>query len=237
MDPNHSDSSPTESGLPPISSLIRVEAKSHHTINGSVNPDQSSLSIHASTKWLCLQTLQYRYTHDSEGTYPRKWDVAVRTTRDASAIADAVVVLARLRHADDIPRVLLVKQFRPPLNAVSVELPAGLIDKGESLKEAALRELREETGYSGRVTHIHPPASLSPGIAGEQVVLVEVEIEGNARKQNLDAGESIEVISVPFDRLQHALDFMVKQEGVVVMHAVSALAVGIQFATRTDDFR
>ena len=40
-------------------------------------------------------------------------------------------------------------QFRPPIEKLSIELPAGLIDPGESAGEAALRELKEETGYTG----------------------------------------------------------------------------------------
>lgn len=43
---------------------------------------------------------------------------------------------------------MLVSQFRPPLNAEILEMPAGLVDKGETVEEAAKRELYEETGYT-----------------------------------------------------------------------------------------
>ena len=47
------------------------------------------------------------------------------------------------------PSILLQKQFRPPIDAVTIEVPAGLMDEGENAEECALRELKEETGYTG----------------------------------------------------------------------------------------
>jgi len=42
---------------------------------------------------------------------------------------------------------VLEKQWRAPVDKMVIEVPAGLIDEGESAEEAAVRELREETGY------------------------------------------------------------------------------------------
>ena len=74
----------------------------------------------------------------------RSWDVATRTTRpgDDGAGCDAVAILALLRRGGDSVDTLLVQQYRPPVDAVTVELPAELIDEGETAEEAALRELR-----------------------------------------------------------------------------------------------
>lgn len=47
--------------------------------------------------------------------------------------------------------VLLEKQYRPPVDKTVIELPAGLLDEGETPEECALRELREETGYIGEI--------------------------------------------------------------------------------------
>jgi ADP-ribose pyrophosphatase len=47
--------------------------------------------------------------------------------------------------------LLLEKQFRAPAGRIVVELPAGLVDESETVEEAALRELREETGYVGEI--------------------------------------------------------------------------------------
>lgn len=47
------------------------------------------------------------------------------------------------------PEIVLQKQFRPPAERVTVEVPAGLVDAGETPEACAVRELREETGYVG----------------------------------------------------------------------------------------
>jgi ADP-ribose pyrophosphatase len=43
----------------------------------------------------------------------------------------------------------LQKQYRPPVDKIVIEVPAGLIDAGETPEECAVRELLEETGYVG----------------------------------------------------------------------------------------
>lgn len=54
------------------------------------------------------------------------------------------------------PEIILQKQYRPPLDKVTIEVPAGLIDEGETAEQAAVRELREETGYIGKATQSSP---------------------------------------------------------------------------------
>ena len=45
--------------------------------------------------------------------------------------------------------LVLIRQLRPAVNKTVIELPAGLIDKGETPKQAGIRELKEETGFIG----------------------------------------------------------------------------------------
>jgi 8-oxo-dGTP pyrophosphatase MutT (NUDIX family) len=54
------------------------------------------------------------------------------------------------------PEILLQKQFRAPLNKITIELPAGLVDEGETVEQAAVRELKEETGFVGTVSEMSP---------------------------------------------------------------------------------
>jgi len=57
-------------------------------------------------------------------------------------LATAVVVVARA--GDDL---LMVEQYRPTVRNTQLELPAGIVEAGESYTEAGRRELREETGF------------------------------------------------------------------------------------------
>lgn len=54
------------------------------------------------------------------------------------------------------PELVLQKQYRPPIDKVVIEVPAGLVDEGETAEEAAVRELSEERGYVGKVTETSP---------------------------------------------------------------------------------
>lgn len=68
-------------------------------------------------------------------------------TRPQNTECDGVGVIAILRDPQKGPSLLLQKQFRPPLNRCTIEVPSGLIDEGETVAQSALRELKEETGY------------------------------------------------------------------------------------------
>jgi ADP-ribose pyrophosphatase len=138
----------------------------------------------ARTRWISLQTLQWT---DPHGTV-RQWDCASRTTKRNEQAVDAVIIIPLLKHYDNDPSIqrpietLLVEQYRPPVGTVTLEFPAGLIDVDETVEQAALRELREETGYVGKTCRTIVPSSpllcMSPGLCDEtvQVVLVDVDL-------------------------------------------------------------
>ncbi|EGS23724.1 uncharacterized protein CTHT_0004250 [Thermochaetoides thermophila DSM 1495] len=85
----------------------------------------------------------------------RTWESAERTTRPAGSDIDGVGIAAILEK-DTGPEIILQKQFRPPVDKIVIELPAGLIDAGETPEQCAVRELREETGYVGEVLDTSP---------------------------------------------------------------------------------
>jgi ADP-ribose pyrophosphatase len=72
---------------------------------------------------------------------------------------------------DDRGRILLVRQYRLPARKSLWELPAGRVDPGESLLQAAKRELREETGYTAKKWTKLVSFFPSPGFLEEKMTI------------------------------------------------------------------
>ncbi|XP_071960280.1 ADP-sugar pyrophosphatase-like [Antedon mediterranea] len=159
-------------------------------------------------KWLSLE----KYTYKDPNGQERVWEVVERTTKSKQKdIGDAVGIVAILKRALHHDCILLVRQYRPPIKGYCIEFPAGLIDKNETPSEAAIRELKEETGYSGIIESVSPVVSLDPGLSASTIHLVNMRIDGDDsinRKpvSNPDDGEFIEVFVVPVNELRLRLD-------------------------------
>lgn len=87
----------------------------------------------------------FRITYTDPLGKQRTWESAERSTRPKNSPIDGVGIVAILQKPSG-PELLLQKQFRPPINKVVIEVPAGLVDEGETAEASAVRELREETG-------------------------------------------------------------------------------------------
>ena len=101
--------------------------------------------------------------------------------------------------------IILVRQFRFGSGAITTEIPAGLIDENESSLDAAIRELREETGYTTKswkyLGYVEPnPAFLNNKCHHWLAVDVQKSTE-----PNLDDGEDIQIDCYSFDRLIQAI--------------------------------
>lgn len=106
--------------------------------------------------------------------------------------AEAVLIIPWIRETDEL---VIIRQYRPPARGYIYEFPAGLIDKGEDPLQAARRELREETGYSGEVTALIAPVFNTPGMSGEAVYCAYMELPaGQSPQLDLQDSEDIGVI-------------------------------------------
>ena len=106
--------------------------------------------------------------------------------------AEAVMIIPWLKESSEL---VLIRQYRPPARGYIYEFPAGLIDKGEDPLQAAKRELREETGYTGEVVRLVAPVFNTPGMSGEAVYCAYMELPAGQNPQlDLQDSEDIEVI-------------------------------------------
>ncbi len=150
-------------------------------------PSRVNAKTIASGDWLRLEKIEYL---DHTGR-KRTWETSSRQ-RDGGA----VFIIARMVPSG---RFILVKQYRPPIDAYVLEFPAGLVDPQEEPETAAVRELREETGYVGTITWIGPRALSSPGMTREGVFLAVMEVDetlpaNQNPRQQCEESEEIEVI-------------------------------------------
>jgi len=100
----------------------------------------------------------------------------------------------------DDKKLVLIRQFRKPTEKVLIEIPAGLFNKGEKLEEAALRELKEETGFVAKKISHTLSIYTSPGYSTE---LLHIFIASNLIKgaQACEDDENIDVFTLSFDEV------------------------------------
>ena len=94
----------------------------------------------------------------------------VTARRDIIRHPGSVVVLA-VDDSGKEPKILLERQFRYAAGRMMWELPAGRIDEGESVLEAAKRELLEETGYTAKSWKKAMHFYVSPGFLNETMTI------------------------------------------------------------------
>lgn len=88
-------------------------------------------------------------------------------TREVVRHPGAVAVLA----INDEGKILMEYQYRTVVDRIILEIPAGKIDKGEDIKEAALRELKEETGFIAKNIEKLGDVLLAPGYSDEIITI------------------------------------------------------------------
>ncbi len=101
--------------------------------------------------------------------------------------------------------VVLIKQYRHPVNSINIELPAGHLFTGEDVLAAAKRELKEETGYEAETYEKTGEVFSSAGLQNNKVHFYLAKNAVKTSEQNLDEHEDIEVFELP---LAQALELL-----------------------------
>lgn len=130
-----------------------------------------------------------------------------KSIREVASHPGGAVIVALLPNND----LLLVRQFRYPLQDYVYELPAGKLNPGEDPAACARRELEEETGYlAGTLTPL-TAIYTTPGFCNEQLHLyLATDLKKSPRGQQLEEGEaSLTVETVAFPR---AIEMITRRE-------------------------
>ncbi|OIJ10737.1 ADP-ribose pyrophosphatase [Anaerobacillus alkalilacustris] len=112
-------------------------------------------------------------------------------------------------------KILLINQFRKPLEKELVEIPAGKLEPGEDPLECAKRELEEETGYRPKDLKLVTSFYTSPGFANE-LVYIYFTNEMELGEVNCDEDEFLEVIEVTLDEAEELIEKQVIHDAKTV---------------------
>ena len=163
------------------------------------------------TKFISLYDIKYLNKSNQE----KSWTVASRKSKDIlegiylenkKDKVDAVIICAYHKQQN---KLVIIKEFRVPINKYIYELPAGLVDSDDdNFEETVIRELKEETGLN--VIEIKKDLSsnqvyLSPGMTDESAAFVYCICDGEVSKDYLEDDEEIEAILISQDEAKDIL--------------------------------
>ena len=142
--------------------------------------------------WIKLKRIVYE---NNDGQLLR-WDYIERVNAQSS-----VLVMARFKESGDL---IFTRQYRVIMDRYVIGFPAGVLAEDEDVADCALRELEEETGYTGNIIQISSRLTLNSALIRETAFCVVVELEEGAepKKQRLEPAEQIEVHRVKQDELE-----------------------------------
>ena len=171
----------------------------------------------AETKYLKLYDAEYTNRVGEN----KNWTIASRKSIENlegtffNGIEDKVDAVAIVAKHIEENKLVLIKQFRVPINNYVIEFPAGLIDGEEEIEKAIKRELKEETGLD--LVEIHEERSnrkvyLSPGMTDESIAMMYCSCKGDVSLENLENDEDIEVLLLDKEEVKELLNSNYKMD-------------------------
>ncbi|WP_196139294.1 ADP compounds hydrolase NudE [Aliikangiella sp. G2MR2-5] len=154
-------------------------------------PQILSRKITAKTRIFCVEELALKFSNGAERTYERM----------VSGGSGAVMVVA----ISEDEELILIREYSAGTNDYQLAFPKGLRDEGETLEEAANRELMEEVGLgAGKITHLKN-MTLAPGYFTHRMDLFLAE-SLYIRKLEGDEPEPLEVVRWPLENVDQLLE-------------------------------
>ena len=128
---------------------------------------------------------------------------------DGNTKSDAVAIAATIKTLGK-EKLVVIRQFRQPLGCAVLELPAGLIDDGETVEQAVGRERFEETGLVLGDISTQVSMFSSPGLTDEKIELVFCSAIGMPTNINQKLDEDIQILLVDI-RDQQQIESLAKE--------------------------
>lgn len=128
-------------------------------------------------------------------------------------------------------KVVLIRQFRYPINGYVYEFPAGLVEPGEDMVEAGVREMREETGLDFIPVSSSKPFFMTVGMTDESCGTVYGYCTGTPTAANQEGTEDIQVVLADRAECKRIL----KEENValpcayMIMHFIASQGDPLKF--------
>ncbi len=143
----------------------------------------------------------YKIDYKDKLNQNKKWELVSRDDIDRlnaelyqnASFCDGTTIFATDKAKE---KVVLIKEFRVSQNRYLYSLPAGLSDEGESLKETAIREFKEETGLDFEPIAVDKERYTSVGLSNEKVAFVYGFFSGTPSDKYTESSEDISVVIV-----------------------------------------
>jgi ADP-ribose pyrophosphatase len=148
-----------------------------------------------------------------------------KTTREIVEHENCVAIVA----LDDADNILLVKQFRKPVEKELLEIPAGGIDPGETPEDAVRREMREETGFLPQKVGKMGGFYSSPGFCTEYLYLYLATDLVDSPLQAEDS-ENISLVRVPLAEILG----LIASDAIVDAKSIAGLLVFREYQKSAD---
>ncbi len=181
----------------------------------SVKPKIHGRSIVARSRLFCIESLQLEFSNGVQRTYERL----------VPGGHGAVMMVPINEHGE----VLLIREYGAGLEDYTLTLPKGAVDLGESIEQAANRELKEEVGQGAKQLHHLKKLSLSPSYMKSAIdVLVATDLYPETLVG--DEPEPLEVVTWPL----HNISELVSRADVTEGRAIAALYMARDWLTGAD---